>query len=235
MRAVPDALRGSWRLGSSADAGRARGGALLGSPVRRQGLLQHPHGQSIWDPVERRLALAFDRFDRAELRFCQALNRSCAVLSVRQLFCAVSWLGDGWFWYGLIALLPVLEPERGWFIGAQMLVTGFAGVLVYKLIKRHAVRERPFITHSVINCASAPLDRYSFPSGHTLHAVSFTLVLTYYVPEWAPFLVVAAGLIATSRIVLGLHYPTDVAAGAAIGGGLGLVSVQIAQEIALKL
>ena len=182
--------------------------------------------------MERRIALAFERFDRVELRFCQALNRTCALLSVRQLFRAVSWLGDGWFWYALIASLPLLVPVSGWFVAAQMVATGAVGLLVYKLIKRHAVRERPFITHSVINCASAPLDRYSFPSGHTLHAVSFTLVLTYHVPEWAPYLVAAAGLIAVSRVVLGLHYPTDVAAGAALGGGLGLLSIQTAQEIA---
>lgn len=179
--------------------------------------------------MERRLAVAFERFDQAELRFCQALNRSCAVLSVRKLFRAVSWLGDGWFWYVLIALSPALIPGGGWFAAAQLVVTGAAGLAVYKLIKRHAVRERPFITHSVINCASAPLDRYSFPSGHTLHAVSFTLVLTHYVPDWAPFLVAATLLIAASRVVLGLHYPTDVAAGAALGGGLGLASIEIAQ------
>lgn len=181
--------------------------------------------------MERRLAVAFERFDQAELRLCRVLNRSCALLSVRQLFRAVSWLGDGWFWYVLIALMPALVPGQGWFIAAQMVVTGAAGLALYKLIKRHAVRERPFITHSGINCASAPLDRYSFPSGHTLHAVSFTLVLTHYVPEWAPFLIVAALLLATSRVVLGLHYPTDVAAGAVLGGGLGFASIELAQMV----
>lgn len=50
------------------------------------------------------------------------------------------------------------------------------GILAHKLIKCHAVRERPFITHPAINCAAAPLDRYSFPSGHTLHAVCFALL-----------------------------------------------------------
>lgn len=181
--------------------------------------------------MDRRPTIAFERFDRAEQRLCRMLNRSCTLLSVRQLFRAVSWLGDGWFWYALIALLPVAAPERGWFLAAQMVLTGAAGLGVYVLVKRHAVRERPYITDPSINCASAPLDRYSFPSGHTLHAVSFTLVLTSHVPEWAPFLVVATLLIAVSRIVLGLHYPTDVAAGAAIGGGLGLASIQIAQTV----
>lgn len=185
--------------------------------------------------VDTRLAAAFERFDRAELRLCRALNRAGAREPVRRLFRAVSWLGDGWLWYALIALSPALAPSRGWLVAAQLVVTGAAGVLTYKLIKRHAVRERPFITHSVISCASTPLDRYSFPSGHTLHAVSFTLVLTYHAPDWAPLLVTAAVLIASSRVVLGLHYPSDVAAGAVIGGGLGVASIEIAQEIAQAL
>ena len=87
------------------------------------------------------------------------------------------------------------------------------------------MRERPYITHSAIECASAPLDRYSFPSGHTLHAVCFTLILTSYFPEWTAALVALALLIALSRVILGLHYPTDVAAGAVLGGSLGFGSV----------
>ena len=56
-----------------------------------------------------------------------------------------------------------------------MTATAALGLTLYKLIKNRAVRERPYITHSAIECASAPLDRYSFPSGHTLHAVCFTV------------------------------------------------------------
>jgi undecaprenyl-diphosphatase len=108
-------------------------------------------------------------------------------------------------------------------------LTGAAGVLIYKLIKTHAVRERPYITHSVIQCVSAPLDRYSFPSGHTLHAVSFSLLLASYVPEWAAPLTVLALLIALSRVVLGLHYPTDVAAGALLGCALAMLSLTLSE------
>lgn len=206
---------------------------MLADAVQGQGRIE---GGATRVLVDTRLAAAFERFDRAELRLCRALNRIGAREPVLRLFRAVSWLGDGWLWYALIALSPVLAPGRGWFVAAQMVATGAAGVLTYKLIKRHAVRERPFITHhSVISCASTPLDRYSFPSGHTLHAVSFTLVLTYHVPDWAPLLVTAAVLIASSRVVLGLHYPSDVAAGAVIGGGLGAASIEIAQEIARVL
>ncbi len=201
----------------------------LADAVQGQGRIEGAATRVI---VDTRLAAAFERFDRAELRLCRALNRAGAREPVRRLFRAVSWLGDGWLWYALIVLSPALAPGRGWLVAAQLVATGAAGVLTYTLIKRHAVRERPFITHSVISCVSTPLDRYSFPSGHTLHAVSFTLVLTYHVPDWAPLLVTAAVLIASSRVVLGLHYPSDVAAGAVIGGGLGAASIEIAQEIA---
>jgi undecaprenyl-diphosphatase len=127
--------------------------------------------------------------------------------------------------------LPVVYGVSGMQAALHMALTGVAGLLVYKLIKNRAVRERPYITYSAIECASAPLDRYSFPSGHTLHAVSFTVLLASYFPEWTGPLAVLALLIALSRVILGLHYPTDVAAGATLGVGLGTGSLSIAQQL----
>jgi undecaprenyl-diphosphatase len=175
--------------------------------------------------MELRLALAFERFDRVELSLCRCLNRSSSVKAIRALFGVVSRLGDGWLWYVLIASLPILYGRSGWLAAAHMTVTGAAGVLFYRAIKNRAVRERPYIRHAAIHCAAAPLDRYSFPSGHTLHAVSFTLLATHYFPELWPALASFAVLVALSRVVLGLHYPTDVAAGAAIGAALATLSL----------
>ncbi|HYR36596.1 MAG TPA: phosphatase PAP2 family protein, partial [Burkholderiales bacterium] len=71
---------------------------------------------------------------------------------------------------------------------------------------------------------AAPLDAFSFPSGHTLHAVAFTLVALNYYPALAPTLVAFTLLTAGSRVVLGLHYPSDVLAGAALGAGIAAAS-----------
>jgi undecaprenyl-diphosphatase len=175
-----------------------------------------------------RVTAAFQVFDQAELRLCRYLNRSSGPTLIRDLFRTVSWLGNGWLWYALIVALPFLYGADGWLPAAHMIVTGALSLSVYKLIKEHAVRERPYITHSTIQCACAPLDRYSFPSGHTLHAVSFTLVAVHYFPEWAALLGAFTLLVALSRVILGLHYPTDVAAGAVLGGVLAAISLRLA-------
>jgi undecaprenyl-diphosphatase len=174
--------------------------------------------------MNRLVAVTFARFDSVELKLCRYLNRSSRSSAVRQVFRAVSWLGDGWIWYALLLALPLIYGSEGRMAALHMGVTGALGVALYKLIKNRAVRERPYITHSAIECASAPLDRYSFPSGHTLHAVCFTLLLTSHFPEWTAALVPLVLLIALSRVILGLHYPTDVAAGAVLGGALGFGS-----------
>lgn len=175
--------------------------------------------------MQARVSLAFERFDQAELRFCRYLNRSSGYAAIRAFFLGVSWLGNGKFWYGLMAVLPFVAG--GITATVQMVATSAVGVLLYQLIKLRAVRERPFITHRAIRCAAAPLDRYSFPSGHALHAVCFTAIAASHHPLLAAPLIGFTLLVALSRVVLGLHYPTDVAAGAMLGGLLALASLAI--------
>jgi undecaprenyl-diphosphatase len=169
------------------------------------------------------------RIDAAEYGLCRTLNRGAAFAIPRHVFRVASRLGDGIVWYLLIVMLPVLYGAAAALKPAiVMALTGALGVAIYTLLKRVFVRERPFITHAAIDLKGAPLDRYSFPSGHTLHAVSFAWQATAHFPELGWVLVPLAALIAGSRVVLGLHYPSDVLAGAAIGAALAELGTSLA-------
>ena len=164
------------------------------------------------------------RFDHAEYRLCRRLNRGVQHTWVRVFFKIASRLGDGVIWYALMLALPLLYGAEGLRVAAIMLATGAVGLALYKFLKRTFVRERPFIRHAGISLAGAPLDRYSFPSGHTLHAVAFTWMAVAAFPALGIVLLPLALAIAASRVVLGLLYPTDVLVGALLGaitGGMG--------------
>ena len=168
------------------------------------------------------------RADAAEYALCRRLNRGAAFAVPRRIFQIASRLGDGILWYAVIAVMPLLYGRAALRPAVVMALTGLAGLLLYKLLKRTLVRERPFMTHASIDRAMAPLDRYSFPSGHTLHAVCFTVQVTAHYPALGWVLIPLTLLIAGSRTVLGLHYPTDVLAGALLGLALGLLGVSLA-------
>ena len=167
------------------------------------------------------------RIDAAEYGLCCRLNRGAHRRVPRRLFQVASRLGDGVVWYALILALPLLFGASAVRPAIAMALTGVLGVVIYTLLKRVFVRERPYITHEAISLAAAPLDRYSFPSGHTLHAVSFSWQACAHFPELGWVLLPLTALIAGSRVVLGLHYPTDVLAGATIGAALAELGLAV--------
>lgn len=162
-------------------------------------------------------ALFFSRIEPYELGFCRLLNRAIGRRGVRPLFASISRLGDGVFWYMLMALLPVIHGRAALDVSLRMAAVGAVGVLIYPRLKTRRVRTRPFEAHAGILAGAAPLDKYSFPSGHTLPAVGFTVVATAYYPQLAWLLAPFALLVALSRIILGLHWPTDVPANGRTG------------------
>jgi undecaprenyl-diphosphatase len=151
-------------------------------------------------------------------------NHWSEVAWLRGLLRIISRLGDGIFWYALMAALLAAGGRLALLPVAQMVAAGAAGVLVYKLLKRHTLRPRPYQVRTDIRLCGEPLDQFSFPSGHTLHAVSFTVVALHHFPALAPLLLPFASLVALSRVVLGLHYPSDVLAGAVLGALIAAAS-----------
>jgi undecaprenyl-diphosphatase len=105
---------------------------------------------------------------------------------------------------------------------AWISITGVA-LLLQHILKRRWARIRPCQRPGGPPQRAPIPDPGSFPSGHTLHAVMGAVVVAVQVPLLGPVFIVIAALIATSRVVLGVHYPSDVLAGGALGALGGMV------------
>jgi undecaprenyl-diphosphatase len=166
----------------------------------------------LWPEQRRARWLELDR------RWARRLHRGAERVLLLRLLIVASRLGDGGLWYAIMLVLPWLggSPD-GLVCMLQMLAAGIFNVVLYRWVKLRTGRERPCVDCPDIRACAKALDRYSFPSGHTLHAVSFSLLLSWHYPAWAPLAWGFTLLVAASRVVLGLHYPSDVLAGALTG------------------
>ncbi len=167
-------------------------------------------------------------FVHRETRWTIAANRWGHRTLVRRCFATVSRLGDGLFWYALMGAIVLADGYAGLAASTHMAATGLAALTLYKLLKRWTKRPRPFASDRRIRALVPPLDEFSFPSGHTLHAVAFTGVALAYYPELAWLLLPFTISVGVSRVVLGLHYPSDVLAATGVGSILAMLSLSIA-------
>lgn len=149
---------------------------------------------------------------------CLRVNRTSQYRWVRLWFRLISRLGDGVFWYTVMLGILLTQGEAGMLPCLHMALAGLTGTMIYKWLKGRTLRPRPYEVHQDIWLTGTPLDRFSFPSGHTLHAVAFCSVALVYYPVLTWLLLPFTIMVGMSRVILGLHYPSDVLAGALIGG-----------------
>ncbi len=165
------------------------------------------------------------RINEYDVALCAFCNRQSRHFTVRSFFRLVSRLGDGVFWYALMGVLVLQYRSEAIHAVLHMTVVGLLGTLTYKFIKGKTLRPRPFNVYPAIKCVGETLDQFSFPSGHTMHATAFSIIASFFFPGLAWLVIPFAALVALSRPILGLHYPSDVLAGAALGAVIAAVSL----------
>jgi undecaprenyl-diphosphatase len=134
-------------------------------------------------------------------------------------------LGDGWAWLALIVIAPARGDGRVGHALAETMVAVVAVNAAQTALKRAFRRARPAGPVSWWDI-HAP-DQFSFPSGHTMYAFAVATLVTMHVPVAAPLAFAVAASVGASRVVLELHYVSDVAA----GGALGVVLASLAAAL----
>jgi undecaprenyl-diphosphatase len=175
--------------------------------------------------MSNRMRFYLNRMYALDSAVCVTVSHSNQYLIIRNWFRLISRLGDGIFWYMLMFAIIIVQQAEGIKPVLHMLAAGFTGTLVYKWLKAKTHRPRPFQVRQDVWVVGTPLDKFSFPSGHTLHAVVFSVVAIYYYPQLAIVLLPFSVMVAMSRVILGLHYPSDVLAGAFLGYVIAFCSI----------
>src|SRR2546430_51853 len=159
--------------------------------------------------------------DRRAHRWMRRLKRRGAPGWIRYWMLTATRLGDGWIWYSTALLLLLFAGPQRFAAVSSAALAAIIGVIVFKALKRLSQRPRPCQIEPHCWSKVLPPDKFSFPSGHTMTASSVALVLTYFYPSLEIALIFLALSIALSRIVLGMHFLSDVLAGIVLGVALG--------------
>jgi len=160
------------------------------------------------------------------------INNEWAGSVLDGLFSLVTWLGNGYVVIGLVVVFFLLKDPRylrrhlPWIL----LVLLVSGVCVH-VLKRVVERPRPISEFAPlieagkvhVRVLGEHLRLKSFPSGHAQTAFAVAVYVALLVRPWGALVLLLAGAVGLSRVYVGVHFPLDVLAGAAIGAGTSIL------------
>jgi membrane-associated phospholipid phosphatase len=174
--------------------------------------------------------LLLRRIRRADQELMRRASRARSPRLDRTLVAVTTTANNSGVWFVIAGLLGSLG-------GARERRAARAGVLAIVLASGVAngpakllVRRRRPAQHATLALIGMPPST-SFPSGHSASAFAFVTATSRELPALAPALVPLAGAVSYSRVHTGVHYPSDVVAGAAIGFGCGLLARFVGRSV----
>jgi undecaprenyl-diphosphatase len=133
--------------------------------------------------------------------------------------------GDGQIYLLIGLLLWLFEPQDGALFLYTALFAYSLELPIYIVLKKHLKRQRPCDILQNFRAHITPSDKFSLPSGHTAAAFLMASIISSFYPSVAIAVYLWAGFIGLSRVLLGVHYPGDILAGAALGLTISALSV----------
>jgi undecaprenyl-diphosphatase len=155
-----------------------------------------------------------NHFDVVAFQWCLSRKHAAKIAAISRW---VSHSGDGIYYFIIGITLALFEKIYGQSFLSTGLIAFTIELPLYVLLKNSIKRRRPDDVITEFVAFLIPSDKFSFPSGHTAAAFLMAALVAFYYPAFSPLAYSLASLIGFSRVLLGVHFPSDILAGALLG------------------
>lgn len=176
--------------------------------------------------IERSI-LAWQWLADLDARLFLGLNRLHQRGQLETLVRFISFTGDGYLYLLMGLSLPLLFPEQGTAFLLAGLLAFVIELPIYCILKKSFKRRRPFHVVQAMSPVLKPSDEFSFPSGHTTAAFMIAGITSICFPGVSLVAYTWAALIGLSRVMLRVHFISDVLAGMLLGSLIAYLSLSV--------